>query len=39
MDTLTDCESNYKGVISFVLLAFNNKGYVVDGFLLHKELR
>ena len=39
IDTLTDCETNYKGVISYVLLAFNNRGYVVDGFALHRELR
>ena len=25
IDTLTDCETNYKGVISYVLLAFNNR--------------
>jgi len=39
IDTLTDYEFNYKGVITFALLAFNNRGYVVDGFALHRELR
>lgn len=39
IDTLTDHESNYKGVVSFILLGFHNRGYVIDAFALHRELR
>jgi hypothetical protein len=35
IDTLVDHNVNYKGVSSLILLAFTNKGFVVDGFALH----
>jgi hypothetical protein len=38
MDTISDFTISYKGVISWVVVAFNNKGYLVDALALRSEM-
>lgn len=39
MDTISDFTISYKGWISWIVIAFNNKGYLVDALALHREVR
>jgi hypothetical protein len=38
MDTISDFTMSYKGLISWVVVAFNNKGYLVDALALRSEM-
>ena len=39
IDTVSDQENSYKGFITMVMLAFNNRGYIIDALTLHEEVK
>ena len=38
LDTIADLECSYKGWISWILIGFNNSGYLVDALALRREV-
>jgi hypothetical protein len=39
LDTISDFTSSYKGWLSWMVVGFNNKGYLIDALILHHEIR
>lgn len=35
IDTITDFTTSYKGFITYIVLGFSNKGYLIDALALH----
>ena len=38
MDTISDFTLSYKGEMSWIVLAFNNRGYLIDAASLRREV-
>jgi hypothetical protein len=38
LDTISDFAASYKGEISWIVVGFNNRGYLVDGMALRSEV-
>lgn len=39
IDSISDFTSTYKGIISIFLIAFNDRGYLIDALELNKQLK
>ena len=39
IDTFSEFGCSYKGWISWIVMGFNNRGYIIDALALHREVR